>query len=66
MPAALPGVLLGFTLYLLARLLPRSSLSVLFGKQPNAGLLALPLIVYHASQVLQGSALISFFKRWEG
>lgn len=39
-------------------------ISVLYGKNANAGVLSLPLLIYHATQILIGSLLIKPLKRW--
>ena len=38
-------------------------ISVIYAGNPSAGILALPLIVYHASQILQGNVLIGPLKK---
>ncbi|KAG2428566.1 hypothetical protein HYH02_014370 [Chlamydomonas schloesseri] len=39
-------------------------ISVLFGKSANAGILSLPLLIYHATQCLLGSIMIKHLKAW--
>ncbi|PNW86700.1 hypothetical protein CHLRE_02g095086v5 [Chlamydomonas reinhardtii] len=39
-------------------------ISVLFGKSANAGILSLPLLIYHATQCLLGSLMIKHLKAW--
>jgi len=39
-------------------------IAVLFGSQPNVGLLSLPLLIYHPSQIVIGSFFIRPLKAW--
>lgn len=39
-------------------------ITVLFGSQSNVGLLSLPLLIYHPSQIMIGSLLIKPLKDW--
>lgn len=41
-------------------------ITVLFGSQPDVGLLSLPLLIYHPSQIMIGSLLIKPLKAWVG
>ncbi|KXZ52329.1 hypothetical protein GPECTOR_10g961 [Gonium pectorale] len=39
-------------------------ITVLYGKTANAGILSLPLLIYHATQCLLGSLMIKHLKAW--
>ncbi|KAG2427660.1 hypothetical protein HXX76_012309 [Chlamydomonas incerta] len=39
-------------------------ITVLFGSSGNAGILSLPLLIYHATQCLLGSLMIKYLKAW--
>jgi hypothetical protein len=39
-------------------------ITVLYGAESDVGLLALPLLIYHASQIAIGSFLVSRMKIW--
>ena len=39
-------------------------ITVLYGSQPDVGLISLPLLIYHPSQILIGGLLVKPFKTW--
>lgn len=39
-------------------------INVLFANDPNIGIITIPLLMYHAEQLLAGSFIVTWFKHW--